>query len=78
MEQLRQLNVSQDMAGVMRWTAQCMRVSELLEVQHQFAHNFIGGSMEDIQYSPQDPIFFLYHSFIELVGGLLFEGLIDE
>lgn len=36
-----------------------------LELQHNTVHVWIGGSMEDLSTSAEDPVFFLHHSFID-------------
>ncbi|KAL4234820.1 hypothetical protein ACF0H5_006461 [Mactra antiquata] len=36
-----------------------------LELQHNTVHVWIGGNMEDLSTSAEDPIFFLHHSFVD-------------
>ncbi|KAJ9069164.1 hypothetical protein DSO57_1021422 [Entomophthora muscae] len=43
--------------------------SRLLEDKHAYPHVFIGGDIGDLTYmqSPNDPIFYLHHTFIDLL-----------
>lgn len=36
-----------------------------LEIQHNTVHLWIGGNMDDLSTSAEDPVFFLHHSFID-------------
>ena len=36
-----------------------------LEVQHNTVHVWVGGNMDDLSTSAEDPVFFLHHSFID-------------
>lgn len=36
-----------------------------LELQHNTVHVWIGGTMDDLSTSAEDPVFFLHHSFID-------------
>lgn len=36
-----------------------------LELQHNTVHVWIGGNMDDLSTSAEDPVFFLHHSFID-------------
>jgi tyrosinase len=38
-----------------------------LEGIHNTVHNWVGGTMSDIMYSPCDPLFWMHHSFIDRV-----------
>jgi hypothetical protein len=38
-----------------------------LEIAHGQAHAFVGGTMENPETAANDPVFYFYHSFIDLV-----------
>ena len=41
--------------------------NKMFEEAHGQVHNCVGGHMSDLMCAPNDPIFFLYHSFVDLV-----------
>ena len=41
-----------------------------IEVQHGGVHLFIGGDMESLVTSPNDPIFFMHHAFVDYIWEL--------
>ena len=38
-----------------------------LEQQHNTAHRWVGGNMDDLSTSAWDPVFFLHHSFVDYI-----------
>lgn len=49
--------------GYMQFTAQ-------LEGYHNTVHGWVGGTMNDIQYSPSDPVFWMHHAMIDRLWAL--------
>ncbi|CAH1800659.1 unnamed protein product, partial [Owenia fusiformis] len=39
----------------------------LLETFHGYAHNYVGGQMGNIFFSPNDPIFWMHHAYIDCI-----------
>lgn len=45
----------------------CFCTNILVEGAHGVVHNFVGGHMSSIELSPNDPVFFLHHAFIDYI-----------
>ncbi|KAL3077985.1 hypothetical protein niasHS_012927 [Heterodera schachtii] len=43
------------------------KAQDLLEFNHNNVHTWIGGDMEKLPTSPQDPIFFMHHAFVDFI-----------
>src|SRR5438552_4934937 len=61
-----QLPSKDDIAGVLQKDTY-LTFTRLLEGIHNGVHNWVGGIMDNLMYSPSDPIFWMHHAQIDRV-----------
>jgi tyrosinase len=44
--------------------------TSILEDAHNHVHNWAGGTMKDLMYSPKDPMFWLHHANVDRIWSL--------
>ena len=53
-------------------------VDPTFESTHGAGHNWVGGCMADNQMSPADPVFWLYHAFIDCIWEIMRENQMEN
>ncbi|CAH1800671.1 unnamed protein product, partial [Owenia fusiformis] len=61
-----QLTTQADIMAVLSGTT-FAGIFGLLESIHNKVHSYVGGQMGDIDFSPNDPLFWMHHAFIDCI-----------